>query len=115
MKLIELFLNSVLLIMHIGTFSDVVVHVNGEELNAHKCILATQSIVFKRIIDRSMQYDNTADTSDRLTKVINRELQNGGDLIISEEELKENASNRTEVSDLTLKEIVPECIDIIRK
>ena len=67
-----------------GTFSDVVIHVGEHKLNAHKCILSTQSPVFKRIIDDEDYLANP------LNPILAKETQNGGDLNSDEEETIQN-------------------------
>ena len=42
------------LIINLGTFSDVVIHVGNEQIAAHKCILCAHSHIFKNIVSANL-------------------------------------------------------------
>ena len=38
-----------------GRFTDVILHVQGRDIKAHKCILATRSVVFSAMFENDME------------------------------------------------------------
>ncbi|CAI2369459.1 unnamed protein product [Moneuplotes crassus] len=82
-----------------GSFSDVIVHVNGEELPVHKCIMCTQSRIFSNVlatpdIKKTKSENNIGQTSEEERKLVPI--------------LDKQYSSRKRLMDF-----VPECIHIV--